>query len=53
VTAFFREVPMPPEAYPLAGLVVIMLSYAGYHATKHIREDRDHVSLGADSSFAG
>lgn len=44
VSAFFREVPMPVEAYPLALIVVTMVSFASYSAYKHIREDRDHVS---------
>ncbi|KAK1927216.1 hypothetical protein DB88DRAFT_18512 [Papiliotrema laurentii] len=43
IRAFFREVPMPPEAYPLAGLVVSMIGWATYHSAKHIREDRDHL----------
>jgi hypothetical protein len=36
---------MPIEAYPLAAIVVIMCSFATYSAAKHIRQDRDHVSL--------
>lgn len=44
MTAFFREVPMPAEAYPLAAMVVGMSSFAAYSAFKHIRADRDHVS---------
>ncbi|ORY33984.1 hypothetical protein BCR39DRAFT_556776 [Naematelia encephala] len=43
ITKFFRDVPMPVEAYPLAALTVTMCSFAGYHAYKHIHEDRDHI----------
>jgi hypothetical protein len=36
---------MPVEAYPLAGIVAIMCSYASFVAYKHVVEDKDHVSM--------
>ncbi|RSH80875.1 hypothetical protein EHS25_007044 [Saitozyma podzolica] len=32
--------PIPVEAYPLFGIVAVMLSYATYASTKHIRNDQ-------------
>ncbi|KGB79231.2 hypothetical protein CNBG_5069 [Cryptococcus deuterogattii R265] len=41
--AFFRDVPVPVDAYPLIGIVIVMCSGATYMLSKHIYEDRDHL----------
>ncbi|OWT35737.1 hypothetical protein J008_06510 [Cryptococcus neoformans] len=43
IRAFFRDVPIPVDAYPLIGIVVVMCSGATYMLSKHIYEDRDHL----------
>ncbi|KAK8866091.1 hypothetical protein IAR55_001242 [Kwoniella newhampshirensis] len=43
VRAFFNDVPVPVDAYPLIGIVVIMCSGATYMLGKHIWEDNDHL----------
>lgn len=43
IRAFFRDVPVPVDAYPLIGIVVVMCSGATYMLSKHIYEDRDHL----------
>ncbi|WVO24990.1 uncharacterized protein IAS62_006374 [Cryptococcus decagattii] len=43
ILAFLRDVPVPVDAYPLIGIVVVMCSGATYMLSKHIYEDRDHL----------
>ncbi|WWD17704.1 hypothetical protein CI109_102145 [Kwoniella shandongensis] len=43
VRQFFHDAPVPVDAYPLIGIVVIMCSAATYMLGKHISEDRDHL----------
>ncbi|AFR98533.1 hypothetical protein C343_06513 [Cryptococcus neoformans C23] len=43
IRAFFHDVPIPVDAYPLVGIVVVMCSGATYMLSKHIYEDRDHL----------
>ncbi|XAO27738.1 hypothetical protein I312_106599 [Cryptococcus bacillisporus CA1280] len=46
IRAFFQDVPIPVDAYPLVGIVVVMCSGATYMLTKHIYENRDHLRWG-------
>ncbi|KAL0240678.1 hypothetical protein I308_106477 [Cryptococcus tetragattii IND107] len=43
IRAFFQDVPIPVDVYPLVGIVVVMCSGATYMLNKHIYEDRDHL----------
>ncbi|WVQ84969.1 hypothetical protein IAT38_007134 [Cryptococcus sp. DSM 104549] len=43
IRAFFQDVPVPVDAYPLVAIVGIVCSGGTYMLGKHIYEDRDHL----------
>ncbi|WVQ84394.1 hypothetical protein IAT38_006546 [Cryptococcus sp. DSM 104549] len=43
IRAFFRDVPVPVDAYPLVAIVGIVCCGGTSMLVKHIYEDRDHL----------
>ncbi|KAI9636148.1 uncharacterized protein MKK02DRAFT_44852 [Dioszegia hungarica] len=43
IREFFHARPVPVEIYPLLAMTFVMCSFAGYHLTRHITKDREHL----------